>query len=154
MIMQKEKVASPTGPRQVGKAGDPLPPFKHHMIRQRVDRHGNISALEHESELPGCNLPASEIGVIKEGPVKKWMTAKEQWDSKFATAKRRVQKKRAKEMAEGFQQFGDGEVPPPSALAGRRKLGEAPLRAAERRSSCNPANSDFWSSSCDIRSEW
>ncbi|TVY85323.1 AB hydrolase superfamily protein [Lachnellula suecica] len=124
---EKEKrVATPnqheTG--QVGKAGDALPPFKNHMIRQRIDRHGNTYHLEHESELPGCNVPASEIGVIKQGPVKKWMAAKREWDTKFASSKRRVQKQRAKEMAKGYQQFGAGEVPPPSALAGRRKTGE------------------------------
>jgi hypothetical protein len=92
------------------------------MIRQRVDRHGNISELEPESELPGCNLPISEIGVIKEGPVKKWMIAKQKWDVKFAATKRKVQKQRATEFAKGYQQFGGGEKPPPSALAGRRKL--------------------------------
>jgi hypothetical protein len=94
------------------------------MIRQRVDRHGNISHLEPASQLPACNLPPSEIGVIKEGPVKKWIAAKREWDTKFASAKRRVQNQRAKEMLQGYQQFGDGEVPPPSALAGRRKTGD------------------------------
>jgi hypothetical protein len=94
------------------------------MIRQKVDRHGNISELEPASELPGCKMFPSEIGVIKQGPVKKWMTAKKEWDTKFASAKRRVQKQRTKEMAKGYQGFGAGEVPPPSALAGRRKTGE------------------------------
>jgi hypothetical protein len=81
------------GSKTVGKAGDALPPFKQHMIRQRVDRHGIISPLEPESELPGCNLPPSEVGVIKEGPVKKWMNAKQEWDTRYASAKRRVQKR-------------------------------------------------------------
>jgi hypothetical protein len=109
---------------KVGKAGDPLPAFKNHMIRQRVDRHGHIYPLEHPSSLPSCCLPPSEIGVIKEGPVRKWMTAKLQWDTKYASAKRRVQKQRAKEMMEGYQTFGYDEVPPPSALAGRRRKGD------------------------------
>lgn len=104
------------------------------MIRQRVDRHGNISQLEPESELAGCTLPVSEIGVIKEGPVKKWIAAKRRWDTKFASSKRKVQKHRAKEMALGYHQFGDGEVPPPSALAGRRKLGEDLTEAKKTRS--------------------
>lgn len=56
--------------------------------------------------------------------MRKWMTAKLQWDKKYASAKRRVQKQRAKEMMEGYQTFGDGEVPPPSALAGRRLKGD------------------------------
>lgn len=94
------------------------------MIRQRVDRHGHIYPLENPSSLPGCCLPPSEIGLIKEGPVRKWMAAKLQWDTKYAHAKRRVQKQRAKEMLEGYQTFGDGEVPPPSALAGRRRKGD------------------------------
>ncbi|KAG4429018.1 hypothetical protein IFR05_015501 [Cadophora sp. M221] len=124
----EKKKAADLDPRQaagqVGKAGDPLPPFRNHMIRQRVDRHGNIFNLEPASELPGCNVPASEVGVIKQGPVKKWMAAKKEWDTKFSSAKRRVQKQRAKEMAKGYSQFENGEVPPPSALAGRRKAGE------------------------------
>jgi hypothetical protein len=94
------------------------------MIRQRVDRHGNTYHLEPASDLAACKLSPSEIGVIKQGPVKKWMTAKREWDTKYASAKRKVQKQRAKEMAKGYQQFGNGEVPPPSALAGRRKAGE------------------------------
>lgn len=93
------------------------------MIRQRVDRHGNIYDLEPASELPACNIPPGDIGVIKEGPVRKWMAAKREWDTKFSSSKRKVQKRRAKEIAEGYQQFDGGEVPPPSALAGRRKAG-------------------------------
>ena len=109
---------------RVGKAGDPLPPFRNHMIRQRVDRHGNIYPLEAPAELRACMMSTSDVGVIKEGPVKKWITAKKRWDTKFAAAKRKIQKQRAKEMVQGYQSFGDGEVPPPSALAGRRKTGE------------------------------
>jgi len=132
--MTEEKKEDSSGNAQVGKAGDPLPPFRHHMIRQRVDRHGIISPLEPESELPGCNLPARDIGVIKPGPVRKWMAAKRQWDTKFASSKRRVQKQRAKEMTKGYEQFGDGEVPPPSALAGRRKVGETLKEEKKKRS--------------------
>ena len=105
---------------QVGKAGDALPPFHSHMIRQRVDRHGTIYPLGPASSLPALQVPSNEIGVIKPSPVRKWLAAKKEWDTKFAKEKRKVQKQRAKEMAKGFQGFGDNEVPPPSALAGRR----------------------------------
>ncbi|KAL8832939.1 MAG: hypothetical protein Q9170_004642 [Blastenia crenularia] len=108
--------------QQVGRAGEPLPTFKNHMIRQRVDRHGNIFPLGPSSSLPALQMSANEIGVIKPGPVRKWMNAKRKWDNKFAKEKRRVQKQRVEEMAKGFQGFGDDEVPPPSALAGRRGL--------------------------------
>ncbi|KAI4248251.1 MAG: hypothetical protein LQ352_005969 [Teloschistes flavicans] len=108
---------------KVGKAGDPLPAFKNHMIRQGVDRHGNIYPLGSPPSLPALQLSPNEIGVIKPGPVRNWMEAKKGWDSKFAKEKRKVQRKRVEEMAKGFKGFGDDEVPPPSALAGRRGLG-------------------------------
>jgi hypothetical protein len=133
---------------KIGKAGDPLPAFKNHMIRQRVDRHGHIYPLEHPSSLPGCCLPPSEIGVIKEGPVRKWMAAKLQWDTKYAHAKRRVQKQRAKEMMEGYQSFGDGEVPPPSALAGRRRKGDVD-RDEKHKMSWGMSLWSFWGSKHD-----
>ncbi|KAL6714305.1 hypothetical protein ACLMJK_007728 [Lecanora helva] len=107
---------------QVGRAGEPLPPFKNHMIRQRVDRHGQVFPLDPPSSLPALQMPTNEIGVIKPQPVRKWLNAKKEWDTKYAREKRKVQKQRAKEMARGYQNFGDDEVPPPSALAGRRGL--------------------------------
>ena len=111
-----------TSKGQVGKAGDPLPPFKNHMIRQRVDRNGGIFPLGQASSIPALQLSPNEIGVIKPGPVAKWMTAKKEWDSKYLKEKRKVQKQRIKEMAEGYRTFGNDEVPPPSALAGRRDM--------------------------------
>lgn len=143
-----EKVSERLSVGQVGKAGDPLPPFKNHMIRQKIDRHGNVFPLEPASELASCNLDPGEIGVIKEGPVKKWMAAKREWDTKFASAKRRVQKQRAKEMATGYQSFGDGEVPPPSALAGRRKTGED-LREKKNKKSMGLSMWSGWGSKHD-----
>ncbi|KAF7861970.1 hypothetical protein EAF04_007851 [Stromatinia cepivora] len=120
--VQKQTLTEPT--EQIGKAGDPLPPFKDHMIRQRVDRHGNIFPLAPASELPACNMSPDEIGVIKPGPVKKWMATKTTWDTKFAKEKRRVQEKRAKEMERGYEKYGpSSEEPPPSALVGRRLAG-------------------------------
>ena len=107
----------------VGKAGQSLPHFQDHMIRQRVDRHGDIFPLEPASSMPALQMSPSEIGVIKPGPVRKWLAAKKEWDTKFAKEKRRVQKQRIKEMAQGYQGFGeDDDAPPPSALAGRRGI--------------------------------
>ena len=118
----RKLVGSATDTKQVGKAGDNLPPFRNHMIRQRVDRHGRIFPLGPPSSLPALQMSANEIGVIKPGPVAKWLEAKKQWDKKFSHEKRKVQKQRTKEMAAGYQGFGDDEAPPPSALAGKRGL--------------------------------
>ncbi|EPS35229.1 hypothetical protein H072_11491 [Dactylellina haptotyla CBS 200.50] len=104
-----------------------VPTFMGHMVRQRVDRKGNIHPLPPVSELPCMQLPMEEIGCIKPEPVRRWMEGKKAWDSKYAKAKKSVQAQRAKEIAEGgylaFEDDGSGvvEKPPPSALAGRRK---------------------------------
>jgi len=106
----------------IGKAGDPLPPFQHHMIRQRVTRHGEIFPLAPASELPACTMEPSLIGVIKPGPVRKWLAATKSFNQRYAKEKRKVQKQRVKEMQEGgYCIIGDGEFPPPTALAGRRR---------------------------------
>ena len=105
---------------QIGKAGDPIPPFKSHMIRQRVDHHGNLYPLPRASELPACQMSPNDIGVTKPIPLQRWLEAKTKWDIKFAKEKRKVQKQRIEEMAKGYRDFAEGDVPPPSALAGRR----------------------------------
>jgi len=115
----------------VGRAGDPLPSFERHMIRQRVDRHGRIYPLAAKEELVALNLPTADIGVPKTGPVSKWMKAQSQWNSKFAKQKIKIQKQRVKDMEKGFEGF-DGETPPPTALAGRRIKGMKAEKAKKR----------------------
>lgn len=107
----------------VGRAGDELPPFKDYMVRQQVSRHGTITPLAPECDLTACNMDSSEIGVLKEGPVRKWLATRAQWDSRFASTRAKIHKRRLKEMISGYEHF-DGETPPPSALAGRRKMGD------------------------------
>lgn len=122
---QKEQVQDgneQTGPGQVGKAGDALPPFKRHMIRQRVTRHGVTLPLTEESELPGCCMNSSDIGVAKEGTVKRWQATRTQWDSRYSSVKAKIHKKIVKDMVTGFEDFGANEHPPPTALAGRRLI--------------------------------
>ncbi|KAL9601492.1 MAG: hypothetical protein Q9179_002861 [Wetmoreana sp. 5 TL-2023] len=132
---------------RVGKAGDPLPAFKNHMIRQRIDRHGNIYPLGPPSSLSALQISANEIGVIKPGPVRKWINAKKEWDNKFAKERRKVQRQRAEAMAKGYQGFGDDEVPPPSALAGRRGL--AMEKEAKIKKSWGMSLWSLWGSSHD-----
>ncbi|TLD28227.1 hypothetical protein PspLS_03251 [Pyricularia sp. CBS 133598] len=110
-------------PGSVGKAGDPLPHFQDHMIRQRVDRHGHVYPLAPASELPGCCMDRDLVGTAKEGPVSKWLEANTRFAKKYSNTAKKVQKKRMKQAEAGFESFGAGEHPPPSALAGRRRIG-------------------------------
>ena len=131
----------------VGKAGDSLPSFRSHMIRQRIDRHGVIYPLAQPSTLPALQIHPNEIGVIKPGPVRKWLAAKKEWDTKFAKEKRRIQKQRAKEMAKGHQCFGGNEIPPPSALAGR--IGHYMPKEKSKKRSIGMSLWSLWGSSHD-----
>lgn len=143
----KEAESSEAQQAAVGKAGNPLPPFKDHMIRQRVNRHGVTRPLEPATELPACILNPNEIGTVKEGPVRKWIEARSHFDSRFSNARVKVHKRRLKEMMAGYQGF-DGETPPPSALAARRNVaGES--KAKTRRKSVGLALWSLWGSKHD-----
>ncbi|KAL3476297.1 hypothetical protein BJX99DRAFT_258619 [Aspergillus californicus] len=103
----------------VGKAGDPLPPFKDRMIRQGVNKRGHVYPLDPPHSCPALQVPPSSVGTINPGLLMKWMLVKEEWDHKFAKDKARIHQERLEGLAYGFQEF-DGETPPPSALAARR----------------------------------
>lgn len=133
---------------QIGKAGEALPPFKNHMIRQRVTRHGVIFPLPPSSELPGCTMDRDLVGVIKQGPVKKWLNQRRQWDQRFATTKRKVHKGFIQDLIVGYEGFGEGEFPPPSALAGRRKK-QGVTKTQKRTKSMGLALWSLWGSKHD-----
>ncbi|KAL3708613.1 hypothetical protein TMatcc_006597 [Talaromyces marneffei ATCC 18224] len=116
----------------VGKAGDPLPPFRKHMIRQRVDRHGMVCHLDPPQSLPALQHPREKVGALNPDIVKKWMGAKKAWDEKFAKEKLAVQRRRIKDFEAGYFGF-DGELPPACSMASRRM--EKDLNAAKIRKS-------------------
>ncbi|PNH65066.1 hypothetical protein VD0002_g3818 [Verticillium dahliae] len=118
---------------QIGKAGDTLPPFKGHMIRQRVTRHGGVYNLEAPSELASCTMDKRDIGVAKEIPVRRWLETKARWDSRYSSAKTKVHQQIVKDIASGFVGC-DGETPPPTALAGRRKVSAEQVDNKKKRS--------------------
>ncbi|KAI0997453.1 hypothetical protein K3495_g10732 [Podosphaera aphanis] len=106
----------------IRNSNDPLPNFKNHMIRQRVDRYGNIYPLEDESELPACNVDPSLIGKMRDEPFMKWVEMKSKWEIKFASSKRKMQRRSAEDIIQNYYSHSeDGEAPPLTALAGRRK---------------------------------
>lgn len=117
----------------VGKAGDPLPAFKDHMIRQRVTRHGIIYPLAPVSEISALALDPALIGVPKPGPVRKWLATHQLSEQKFASERKKVDKKRAAELNSGYDVI-PGENPPPTALVSRRRKGIAPEEKKRGRS--------------------
>lgn len=108
-----------TLPVTVGKAGDPLPPFKDHMIRQRVDRNGMVYPLAPPSELEALQMDSQLVGVVKVGPIRTWLRTKAQFDSRYSTNRHKIMKERMKDVKSGRARCFEGEHPPPSALAAR-----------------------------------
>ncbi|KAF2210255.1 hypothetical protein CERZMDRAFT_113461 [Cercospora zeae-maydis SCOH1-5] len=106
----------------VGKAGDDLPPFKDHMIRQRVNRHGIIFPLPRVADIVCLNLDRNTIGAFKIGPVQKWLTKRGEYDVKFANDYKKLQKKKIKE-AKDYDRPEAGEHPPAAALINRKIQG-------------------------------
>lgn len=88
------------------------------------------------------------VGVPKQGPVKKWLEQRKQWDHKFATAKRKVYKRFIDDLAIGYEGLGEGEFPPPSALAGRRRK-EGATKPTKRSKSMGLALWSLWGSKHD-----
>ncbi|KAL1849765.1 hypothetical protein Plec18170_007286 [Paecilomyces lecythidis] len=129
----EQKGTTDTMPSSVGRAGDPLPSFQHHMIRQRVDTKGHIYPLDPPESLEALQQPPEKVGAINPDVVKKWIAAKKAWDHKFAKQKIKVQSERIKDLAAGIEGF-DGETPPPSALAGRRSALPTTGKRRHRRS--------------------
>ena len=132
---------------EVGKAGDPLPPFKNHMIRQRVTRHGVIYPLPPTKEIACLWVDPDTIGNIKPGPVRKWLAAKALNDQRFGNDRKKIDKKRAKEAKGGYDVFS-GETPPPTAIAGRLKKGIA-IEEKKKGKSWGLAMWSGWGSSHD-----
>lgn len=145
---KEEQPADETTHVEVGRAGDPLPPFKNYMIRQRIARNGTILPLPLEEDLPGCTMRPEEIGLIKETTAKKWLEAKHTWDNKYASAKAKTHKKIIKELIAGYKDFGADEHPPSTALAGRIPVGTE-LQAGKRRRSFGLAIWSLWGSKHD-----
>jgi hypothetical protein len=107
----------------IGKAGDPLPPFEDHMIRQRIDENGTIYPLGPAGIFFSLRLKPNDIGVVKEAPVRRWRERQQKWDRLHLKLHGQVIKERRKLEEPGLVKGMEGENPPPTALV-RRWLGE------------------------------
>ncbi|KAL7422037.1 hypothetical protein Q5752_003810 [Cryptotrichosporon argae] len=73
-------------------------PFKDHMIRERVNVDGVCRALEPEAELGALNMPADEIGMIKEGVAIRYINGQALWAKKFKHAAKTVGRHRERNL--------------------------------------------------------
>lgn len=82
------------------------------MIRERVDIYGQVRAMESPDDIAILHIPPSQIGIIKEAPVRRWLSGqvsndqsaivpvltgfKDEWDRKYKHTAERVRKQRRK----------------------------------------------------------
>jgi len=121
--IQLPAVEAARKPLAIGKAGHALPAFEDHMIRQRVDVNGNIFPFESLSTQNSLQIDSNQIGVVKEGPVHKWLMRQRKWEKKHARLQAKVHKEREVLESHGMPAGMEEETPPPTALV-RRWTGE------------------------------
>ena len=102
------------------------------MIRLHVDKEGAFYPMVPASELRACTIQKEEIGFPKAAALKGWFKYRAESDIKYAAEKKKVRKQRQKEVAIGYMRWPNGEVPPPSALAGRLVVGKEVEAERER----------------------
>jgi len=52
--------------------------------------------MEPAEEIPALRIPPSQVGLIKEAPVRRWHRGQELWDGRFKRQSKKVAKKRKK----------------------------------------------------------
>ncbi|MBW0469178.1 hypothetical protein O181_008893 [Austropuccinia psidii MF-1] len=66
------------------------PSFVDNMIRERVGMDGKIRPLESEDEMDFSKLKPEELGIIKDGPVRRWAEGRRIWDGKFTRTYKKI----------------------------------------------------------------
>jgi hypothetical protein len=64
------------------------------MIRERVDIHGKVRPMEPREQITALQIPAEEVGLLREAPIRRWLTGQELWDRKFSRTAVKVVKQR------------------------------------------------------------
>jgi hypothetical protein len=66
------------------------------FIRERVDVFGKVRLMEPAEEIPSLQLKPSEIGIIKEAPIRRWLDGQAKWDKLYKHSAERAISKRKK----------------------------------------------------------
>ncbi|GAA5946989.1 hypothetical protein JCM3765_002103 [Sporobolomyces pararoseus] len=80
------------------------PEYVDNMIRERISITGVVRPMEPEAEMQALTLDPEDLGLIKEGPVKRYLAGKAIWDKKFAREQRKVNKNREKHLHKSIKE--------------------------------------------------
>lgn len=64
------------------------------MLRERVDVRGHVRPMEPKDDIPCLKISANDVGLLREAPARRWLSGQQEWDEKFKSTARRVEKQR------------------------------------------------------------
>ena len=81
------------------------------MLRERVDIHGQVRPMEPVEEIPALRIPPSQVGLIKEAPVRRWLQGQGLWDERYKRQSKKVkgERKKMEEAAEQIVRHATGQ---------------------------------------------
>lgn len=127
------------------------------MIRERVDIRGHVRPMEPKSDIPILQMRASEIGIIKEKPVRRWADGQNAADKKYRRAAEKVIKKRKKLEARAEKMLADareqGLLLEGDSIHTKEEL-EAKRKSAKRADSDSESTFSTVSRRIDIDRRW
>ncbi|GAA5842996.1 hypothetical protein JCM3766R1_001656 [Sporobolomyces carnicolor] len=120
------------------------PQYVDNMIRERISITGIVRAMEPEREMQALTLDPEDLGLIKEGPVKRYLAGKAIWDKKFAREQRRVNKNREKHLHKSIKEEAKRITRRAEEAAKRKKadLGNKRSDSSSKRNDTGPSQAD------------
>lgn len=101
------------------------------MLRERVDVHGRIRPMEPIEEIPSLRIPSSQIGLIKEAPVRRWLHGQTIRDKEFKRQSKKVYEKRKKFEEKAEQIIRDATLQGLAVQTGAGEVRVTPERTVE-----------------------
>ncbi|SGY34354.1 BQ5605_C002g01619 [Microbotryum silenes-dioicae] len=80
------------------------PDYVDNMVRERVSLTGVVRPMEPEEEVEVLKIPKDDLGLVKEGPVKRYLAGKAKWDKKFKRNYEHVMRKREEQLKKSMRE--------------------------------------------------
>ncbi|KAG6903465.1 hypothetical protein C0995_005488 [Termitomyces sp. Mi166 len=80
------------------------------IIRERVDIKGTTRYMEPPNEMKMLQLRPGQVGIIKEGPTRRWLAGQQKWDIRFENSAKKIMKRRATVEALASRMFESARI--------------------------------------------
>ncbi|SCV68484.1 BQ2448_605 [Microbotryum intermedium] len=109
------------------------PAYVDNMVSERISLTGVVRPLEPKEEVEVLKIPKDDLGLVKEGPVKRYLAGKAKWDKKFKKTYEHVMRKRERESPKSVgRAFINDELMTPQMTRSSEQLKKSMREEAER----------------------